>query len=139
MATLERAIELAVKAHFGQLDKAGMPYILHPLWLMYQFETLEMMITAVLHDTIEDSELSLADLRREGFSAPIIEAVDALTHRASESYDAYLQRVQENAIARRVKLADLEHNMDLRRIDQVTHADLKRLEKYHKARQFLDD
>lgn len=137
MATLERAIELAVNAHRGQQDKAGMPYILHPLWLMHQFERIELQITALLHDTVEDSELTLDDLVQEGFANEVVEAVNALTHRQDERYEAYLARVRDNAIARQVKLADLTHNMDLRRLATVTTKDLERLQKYHNARIFL--
>ena len=114
-----------------------MPYILHPLWLMLRFESVDAMIVAVLHDAIEDSELTLDDLAREGFSPAVIDAVDALTHRPAESYDDYLRRVRANELARRVKLVDLEHNMDLRRIESVSKKDLERIHKYHKARRFL--
>lgn len=133
MPTLERAIELAVAAHRGQTDKAGRPYILHPLWLMQQFEDMDAMMVAVLHDAVEDSSLTLAALSAEGFDPAIVEAVDAMTNRESESYDDYISRVQANPIALRVKLADLEHNMDMRRMAQVHDRDLARLEKYHRT------
>lgn len=133
MATLEKAIEIAVKAHAGQTDKAGRPYILHPLWLMHQFEDMDAMMVAVLHDAVEDSSLTLADLSGEGFLPRIVDAVDAITNREEESYEAYIQRVQAHPIALRVKLADLEHNMDIRRMTQIHQRDLARLEKYHKT------
>ncbi len=133
MATLERAIEIAVEAHRGQTDKAGQPYILHPLWLMQQFEDTEARIIAVLHDAVEDSDLSVAKLSSEGFDPKIVKAIDALTHRDDESYDDYINRVQTHPTALLVKLADLEHNMDVRRISQVQQRDLARLEKYHKT------
>ena len=133
MATLERAIEISVAAHRDQTDKAGRPYILHPLWLMHQFEDIEAMIVAVLHDAVEDSDLTLADLSDEGFTPIIVKAIDAMTHREAESYDDYIHRLKAQPIARRVKLADLEHNMDVRRMARVHDRDLARLEKYHKT------
>ena len=133
MATLEKAIEIAVKAHAGQTDKAGRPYILHPLWLMHQFDDPDTMMVAVLHDSVEDSNLTLADLSGEGFPPRIVDAVDAITNRKGESYEAYIHRVQAHPIALRVKLADLEHNMDIRRMTQIHQHDLARLDKYHKT------
>ena len=139
MANLERAIELAVQAHRGQTDKAGRPYILHPLYLMQQFEDQEAMMVAVLHDSVEDSDLTLDDLAREGFSSGVLAAVDAITHRDGEAYDDYIKRVQTHPTARLVKLADLEHNMDVRRMSTVHDRDLARLDKYHKTWQHLKE
>jgi (p)ppGpp synthase/HD superfamily hydrolase len=137
MATLERAIEIAVAAHRDQHDRAGRPYILHPLWLMHRFEDLDAMIVAVLHDTVEDSEFSLQDLADEGFASPIVEAVDALTRRQDESYESFALRSRAHPLARRVKLADLEHNLDVRRLDTLGPDDLERLAKYHRAWRLL--
>lgn len=139
MATLERAIEIAVAAHRGQRDRAGRPYILHPLWLMLQFEDLDAMIVAVLHDTVEDSDVSLQGLSAEGFAPHIIEAVGALTRREDESYEAFVQRSRSHPLARRVKLADIEHNLDVRRLKQIRSGDLERIEKYHRAWRVLLD
>jgi (p)ppGpp synthase/HD superfamily hydrolase len=133
VSQLERAIEIAISAHRGALDKARRPYILHPLSLMLRFRDLDAMIAAVLHDTVEDSDLTIEELRDEGFSHTVIAAVDTLTRRESESYDAFISRVSSDPIARRVKLADLEHNMDLRRLGTLSPADVERLEKYHRA------
>lgn len=133
MATLERAIEIAIAAHRGQRDKAGRPYILHPLWVMHQFEDPDTMIVAVLHDVVEDSAYTLQALSEEGFSPGIVEAVEAMTHREGESYDAYIQRVQAHPVARNVKLADLKHNMNLVRMAQLQPPDMERLQKYHRA------
>jgi (p)ppGpp synthase/HD superfamily hydrolase len=133
MSDLERAIEIAASAHRGHVDKAGQPYILHPLFLMLRFPDLDAMIVAVLHDTVEDSDLTLDGLKEEGFSDAVITAVDALTRREDESYEDFISRLGSNPLARRVKLADLEHNMDVRRIGSVTSEDLERVEKYHRA------
>ncbi len=139
MATLERAIEIAVAAHRDQHDRAGRPYILHPLRLMLQFEDLDAMIVAVLHDTVEDSDLSLQDLSGEGFASHIIEALDALTRRQDEPYEAFVHRSRAHPLARRVKLADIEHNLDVRRLKQIRASDLERIEKYHRAWRTLLD
>jgi (p)ppGpp synthase/HD superfamily hydrolase len=133
MSTLEKAIHIAVQAHAGQTDKAGSPYILHPLRLMLEMRSETEMIAAVLHDVVEDSEWTLDTLRAEGFSEEILSAADCLTRRQGESYTAFIERIKENAIARRVKLADLEDNMDITRISILTEKDVKRLKKYHHA------
>ena len=131
MATLEKALLLAVTAHYNQTDKAGAPYILHPLRLMLRLESKEEQIVAVLHDTVEDSSLTLDQLRQEGFSEPVLTALDHLTHRAEESYPLYMQRIQKNSLAARVKRLDLEDNMDIRRLKQpLTEPDWQRLKKY---------
>ena len=133
MSNLERAIEIAVSAHRGDVDKAGDPYILHPLSLMLQFDDLDEMIVAVLHDTVEDSSLTLGELKKEGFSDAVIAAVDALTKRDGETYEEFISRLSPNPLARQVKLADLEHNMDVRRLESLTSNDLERIAKYHRS------
>jgi (p)ppGpp synthase/HD superfamily hydrolase len=137
MSTLERAIEIAVKAHAGQVDKAGQPYILHPLRIMLAASTADERIAGVLHDVVEDSRTSLADLRAEGFSNAIIEAVDALTKRPGEDRLAAARRAAANPIARAVKLADNADNMDLSRIANPTDKDLERMATYAKVRAIL--
>ena len=133
MSNLERAIEIAVRAHSGEVDKAGRPYILHPLSLMLEFDDLDAMITAVLHDTVEDSDVTLGKLKAEGFPDAVLAAVEALTRREDESYEEFISRLRSDPLARRVKLADLEHNMDLRRIESLSSDDLERVEKYHRS------
>lgn len=137
MATLGRAIAIAAQAHQEQRDKADAPYILHPLRMMAQLRSKPEMIVAVLHDLIEDTPWTLEQLRAEGFSDDVLTAIDCLTRRDDESYEAFIERAGGNTLARRVKLADLEDNMDLRRIAEVTDKDLERLRKYHRARQAL--
>ena len=133
MATLERAILIAAQAHLGQRDKAGAPYILHPLRLMMRMESEPAMIAAVLHDVVEDSDWTLEQLRGEGFSEEVLQAVDCLTSREGEAYDEFISRAKANAVARRVKIADLEDNMNVKRIGEITPKDLARIEKYHRA------
>ncbi|MFL6332268.1 MAG: HD domain-containing protein [Pyrinomonadaceae bacterium] len=132
-ATVEDAIAIAARAHKGQQDKAGAPYVLHPLRMMLRMDSEAAMMAAVLHDVVEDTDWTLERLRGEGFSEEVLEAVDCLTHRAGESYQEFVQRVRTNPIARQVKVADLEDNMNLRRMGQVGPKDLERLEKYHRA------
>ncbi len=139
MATIEKAIEIALDAHRGQVDRAGQPYILHPLRLMAKMPTKELMIIALLHDVVEDSRYTLEDLRREGFSENIIKAVDSLTMRNGEKYDDYIRRAKQNALAVPVKLADLEDNMNIRRLQQIGEKDTARLQKYLNAYHFLTD
>jgi (p)ppGpp synthase/HD superfamily hydrolase len=133
MATLERAIEIAALAHKGQVDKAGAPYILHPLRLMMKLESEVGRTVAVMHDVLEDSCWTPAQLRSEGFSDQIIEAIECLTRRKGESFEDYIHRAGANAIARKVKIADLEDNMNLCRIGEVARKDLRRVRKYHQA------
>src|SRR5215204_3164106 len=132
-ATLEDAISIAAQAHKGQKDKAGAPYMLHPLRLMLRMDSEAAMTAAVLHDVVEDTDWTLERLREEGFSDEILEAVDCLTHREGESYQEFVERVRTNPVARRVKIADLEDNMNILRISQLGAKDLERLEKYHRA------
>jgi (p)ppGpp synthase/HD superfamily hydrolase len=134
---LENAIALAAKAHSGQVDKAGAPYILHPLRMMLKLATPEERMAAVLHDVVEDCGVTLDDLRTGGFSEAVVAAVDALTKRDGESYEDFVARAARDAVGRRVKLADLEDNSDLSRIANPTPSDFERLEKYKRAIAFL--
>lgn len=133
MSTLERAIAIAAKAHEGQVDKAGAPYVLHPLRMMLCLPGRDERITAVLHDVVEDCGVSLATLRAEGFSEQVLEAVDSVTRRHQESYEAFVLRAASNPIGRRVKLVDLQDNSDLSRISHPTPRDYERLDKYRRA------
>ncbi|MCS5639727.1 MAG: HD domain-containing protein [Candidatus Marinimicrobia bacterium] len=130
---LGKAIELAKHHHKGQTDKAGKPYIEHPLRVMNQMKSEKEKIVAVLHDIVEDTDISLNDLRNEGFSEEVVSAVECLTKQDGENYDSYIERISFNPLAVKIKLADLEDNRDLTRLPQVTDKDLERLEKYDKA------
>lgn len=130
---LEKAILIAVNAHKGQIDKGWKPYILHPLRLMVSMESEALQIVAVLHDVIEDTDITLDYLRKEGFSEEILSALDALTRRKDESYDEFISRIIKNKTASNVKLADLNDNMNLSRIEHPTDKDYQRIEKYRKA------
>jgi (p)ppGpp synthase/HD superfamily hydrolase len=132
---LERAIALAVEKHAGQSDKSGAPYILHPLRMMTRMKTYEAMMVAVLHDIVEDTDTSLAHLRQEGFPEPVVAAVNALSRRDGESYEDFTVRAGANPLARPVKIADLEDNMNLLRLGKagLSEKDTDRLNRYLRA------
>lgn len=133
----ETSKQTALTAHQGQTDKAGAPYILHPLRVMVRMDSEEAMMAAVLHDVVEDTDIGLDDLRGMGIPEAVLAAVEHPTRRAGESYDAFIQRVRKDNLARRVKLVDLEDNLDLKRIACPTGKDLARMEKYRRARRAL--
>lgn len=137
MISIEKAIQLALEAHAGQVDKGGEPYILHPLRMMSRMEGEVEAIVAVLHDVVEDSDVGLQDLRVHGFSKEAIDAVECLTKREGEDYESFIRRVDGNEVARRVKIADLEDNLDIARIPELEPPDLERVAKYHRALQWL--
>ena len=133
MPTLEDAIALAVEAHKGQRDKAGQTYILHPLRVMIRLDTDAERMAAILHDVVEDTPYTLERLRQLGYPEEVLGALDCLTKREGETYEAFIERVLPHALARRVKLADLEDNMDLRRLPTVGPKDAERLSRYRAA------
>jgi (p)ppGpp synthase/HD superfamily hydrolase len=138
--SLERAIAIALMAHAGQTDKADAPYILHPLRVMLAQTSDAARIVGVLHDVVEDGDgWTLDRLRAEGFSPEVVTAVDHLTKRESETddYMAFVQRAAANAIARQVKLADINDNLDVTRLKDVTDKDRQRMNRYLAAREWL--
>jgi hypothetical protein len=136
---LSKAIEIATRAHYKQVDKAGVEYIQHPLRVMEAMgDDVLAKICAVLHDTVEDTLITLDDLRVEGFSEEIIAALDCLTKREGETYETFIDRIKLNPLARKVKLADLEDNMDLSRLNNPTAEDYKNYEKYNKAKKRIE-
>jgi GTP diphosphokinase / guanosine-3',5'-bis(diphosphate) 3'-diphosphatase len=137
MSTLERAIAIAAEAHSGQVDKAGQPYILHPLRVMLRLSSNDERIAAVLHDVVEDTHVTFQNLAAEGFSPDILVALDALTKREGETRLEAAHRAASNAIARNVKLSDNAENMDLSRISNPTAKDYARLEEYKRVREVL--
>lgn len=131
--TLEDAIRLAVEAHHGQRDRYGQPYVLHPLRVMFRLHSETDRIVGVLHDVIEDTSRTTKDLRRMGYPEEILTALDSVTKRVGEPYGEFVLRSKANPIGRRVKLADLEDNMDVRRMQEVTLEDTERLARYRQA------
>lgn len=135
---LEKAIEIATKAHAGQTDKGGAPYILHPVAVALGMNTTEQKILAYLHDVIEDTDITTEDLLTAGFPDNIVEAIKVITKKSGMPYMDYLQAVKKNELARAVKILDIKHNMDLSRIANPTQKDFDRLEKYKKALLFIE-
>lgn len=133
MTMLEKAIAIAVEAHEGQVQKDGSPYILHPLHLMLQMPTETEQIVAVLHDVVEDTEWTLTDLQAEGFSDEVLVAVSLLTRQMGMSYEDFIEEIRPNPIARAVKLADIAHNMDIRRLPHISNRAIDRLIQYRAA------
>lgn len=126
----ELAYRLASKAHKGQKDKGGEDYFKHPLTVSNKLSGDKEKVVALLHDVVEDTNVTVNDLKEAGFSDEVVSAVSTITKKAGEDYEKYLNRVKQNPIALRVKIADMEHNSDISRIPNPTEKDLKRLEKY---------
>ncbi len=127
---LAQAVALATQAHAGQVDKGGADYIEHPLRVSAALEGWPAKTAGVLHDVVEDTEVTLEQLRNQGFDEEVVAAVDALTKRSGEDYEAYLARLMLQDLAVRVKIADMSDNMDLSRIPNPTEKDQRRLTKY---------
>lgn len=131
MRLLDKAVQLADRAHRGKVDRYGAPSLFHSYRVMERMQGENEAIVAILHDTVEDTDLTLETLRDEGFPGEIVHAVDSLSRRDGESYTEYMERVRENPLAVRVKIADLEDNMDLRRYPEISGEDVERLRRYH--------
>lgn len=131
------ALELAVEKHKNQTDKAGNPYILHPLHVMENVNSKEGKIVAILHDIIEDTDVTEDYLLKIGLSKRIVDAVVALTRSEDIDYQEYIKNLSSNPLTKEVKLADLEHNMDLKRLPTLEEKDLERNRKYQIAYHYL--
>lgn len=142
MATLERALAIAAAAHAGQQDRQGAPYILHPLAVMQLVDDLDTKIVAILHDVVEDTNVTFEDLRQAGFAPHILAALELVTHQKGVPYADYVVAAKANPIARAVKLADLTDNTRIDRAlvrPQLLERDLKRMQRYVYSYQFLTD
>ena len=124
---------LAVQAHQGQVDKVGQPYALHVLRVMFRLESEHERMVGVLHDVVEDTPTTFDDLRRLGYPEEVLAALECVTRRPTETYEQFIERSASNPLARKVKLADLADNMDIRRIPTISEADRERLERYIQA------
>ena len=134
---IDIALAIAKKAHAGQVDKAGVDYIQHPLYVASQVKTEQEKAVALLHDVLEDSDITAADLLAYGLSNEVVTAVQTLTKKKRQSYQDYLEKVKSNNLARVVKLADLKHNSDLSRLKTVSNTDYERVKKYKNAIRYL--
>lgn len=142
MATLEKAVEIAARAHAGVKDKRGEPYLLHPLRVMIGVDDEEAQIVGVLHDVVEDTSVTLDDIRAAGFTEIVVEALSLVTHRKESPYSEYVIGCWHNRIARQVKLSDLRDNLSPSRIllrQEKFKADSDRLHRYVLSYRFLTD
>ncbi|MDY5955668.1 MAG: HD domain-containing protein [Frisingicoccus sp.] len=133
----KKALCIAYKAHEGQVDKTGVPYIFHPFHLAESMTDENSTIVALLHDVIEDTDWTIDDLEKEGFNEDILTALKLMTHNPAEPYMDYISRLSTCPVARQVKLADLYHNSDQTRVENPDEKMLKRWEKYDRAIQLL--
>lgn len=133
----KKAMKISFKAHKNQTDKNGMPYIFHPIHLAEQMTDEKTICVALLHDVVEDTDITFEELENEGFSEDIIDALKLMTHDDSVPYMDYVKEIKTNRIATTVKIADLKHNSDLTRLDIVNEKAIKRVEKYKKAIELL--
>ena len=131
------ALKTAIKAHDGQKDKSGRDYMMHPIRVAERCGGMKEKIVALLHDTIEDTNVTPDYLRNLGFPEEIILGVLSVTRRDGESYEDFIHRAAKNPVSKEVKLADLEDNLDVRRLKEITDNDVTRMRKYLKAWQYL--
>ena len=137
----EKAMQIAIKVHRGQLDKGGNDYINHPVRVERRCTCQEDRLVALLHDTdtIEDGNIASEYLLLVGFSQEVVDAVLSVSRKRGEDYFEFIQRCKDNPIGRRVKICDLEDNMDITRLNELTEKDIERLKKYHKAYKILKE
>ena len=135
----KKALLTAYEAHRGQYDRTGLPYIFHPYHLAEQMDDEYSVCTALLHDVVEDTDISIEGLKKAGFPDEVLKAVELLTHKDGVDYFDYVRAIRSDPLAVKVKLADLEHNSDATRLGNITDRDRERLEKYEKAKQILLD
>lgn len=133
-----KAMIIAYDAHLNQVDKAGVPYIYHPIHLAEQMDSETECIVALLHDVVEDTKVTFLDLEKE-FSKEVILALKLLTRDKKIDYFEYIENLKNNNLARKVKIVDINHNLDETRLDEITEKDVKRREKYQKALEILND
>lgn len=134
----KKALQFMYEAHKNQVDKSNIPYVFHPFSVAYSMETEDETIVALLHDVIEDTQYNISDIKQMGFSDEVIEALICLTHNKKEDYFDYINRISTNMLATKVKLADLLHNSDLSRLDNIKDDDIERYNKYRKCIEYLD-
>lgn len=137
-ALTKKALRISFNAHKNQLDKSGMPYVYHPFHVAEQMKDEYSTCVALLHDVVEDTDITLDELKSNEFPDDVIEALSLMTHSDDVPYLDYIRNLKDNPIARRVKLADLAHNSDLSRLDVVDEKAVERVNKYKQAILILD-
>ena len=135
----KKALKISVEAHKNQLDKSGVPYVFHPYHLAEQMDDEYSVCTALLHDVVEDTPVTLEFLKNEGFPNEVLEAIALMTHDMSVPYLDYVRRIKQNPTAKKVKLADLRHNSDISRLNCADEKALARCEKYKQAIRILEE
>ena len=133
------ALKIAIRAHEGQKDKSGREYVMHPIRVAERCKDPKAKIVALLHDTLEDTDVTMEYLREQGFPEEIVEGILSVTKHEGETYEEFVRRASKNPIGKEVKKADLEDNMDIRRLKEITDEDVKRLRKYLRAWQYLTE
>ena len=139
MNLIEKSLYIALRAYADKTDKAGREYILHPLRVMAKMDTEFEMAAALLHDVIEDSDITAEQLLAEGIPAEVVEAVRCLSRKENEDYLDFVARAKQNKIAAKVKIADIEDNLDVLRLASLDERDFARIKKYHSAWRFLKE
>lgn len=134
----KKAMKICFKLHKEQVDKSGLPYVLHPIHLAEQMTDENSCIVALLHDTVEDTDYTIEEIRTE-FGDEIADAITLLTHESSVDYIDYVGKIKKNPLAAKVKIADLIHNSTLSRLNEITEMDIKRVKKYEEAIKLLQD
>ena len=134
----KKALKLCFEAHKEQVDKTGLPYVFHPFHLAEQMNDELSVVCALLHDVVEDTDITLSDLTDMGYPDEVIEVLNLLTHEPSVPYMDYVAKISENPIAKKVKIADLTHNSDNTRLDVIDEYAIKRCEKYKRALELLN-
>jgi (p)ppGpp synthase/HD superfamily hydrolase len=134
----KKAIKIMFKMHQNQVDKANTPYVFHPWHVAENQKDETRTIVALLHDVVEDTDMTLEDIKNEGFSDEVVEALSLLTHQKDVSYYDYIVKIGTNPIAIDVKIADLKHNSDLSRLTEITQSDFERADKYKKCIIYLE-
>ena len=133
----KKAMKLMFEKHRDQVDKSGIPYVFHPWHVAESMDDELSVCTALLHDIAEDTDTTFEDLTEMGFPTEVVNALKCLTHDKNMDYFEYVKNLSKNRIAAKVKLADLEHNSDLSRLDTITERDRERVNKYRNAREYL--
>lgn len=138
-ALTKKALEICFNAHKEQKDKSGLPYVFHPFHLAESMDDELSTVCALLHDVIEDTDISFGDLRKRGFPEEVITVLSFLTHEPSVPYEKYIENIAKNKTAVKIKIADLRHNSDLSRLNEITENDIERKEKYQRAIEYLEN
>ena len=136
---VDLALKIAIRAHEGQKDKSGREYVMHPIRVAERCKDSKAKIVALLHDTLEDTDVTMEYLLEQGFPEEIVEGILSVTKHEGETYEEFVRRASMNPIGKEVKKADLEDNVDIRRLKEITDEDVKRLRKYLRAWQYLMD